>query len=106
MMAGLSRSTNIRVINRRTGTAPPLTACALHTHPPNPEVVGCLTGRSISGSGAVPYGASPRGGTFFSDTLSLLAASYLFEEVFSADLAALEDELHAIQVGGVGMRAA
>ena len=48
----------------------------------------------------------PPGGTFFSDTLSLLAASYLFEEVFSADLAALEDELHAIQVGGVGMRAA
>jgi hypothetical protein len=69
MMAGLSRSTNIRVINRRTGTAPPLTACALHTHPPNPEVVGCLTGRSISGSGAVPYGASPREGPFFQTLL-------------------------------------
>jgi hypothetical protein len=58
MMAGSSRSTNIRVINRRIRTSQLLTVCALYIHPPNPE--GGLTGRSISGSGAVPYCASPR----------------------------------------------
>ena len=38
MMAGLSRSTNIRVINRRIQTSRPLTVCASYaTHPPNKQ---------------------------------------------------------------------